>query len=84
MPYTKPIEHQLKNLFLEFVDHMQEEDAEELALRVIIELRKKGMILPNFSKAPKYILMMEMEETPQLQKLEKLLDNPEMNLNINM
>lgn len=76
------IEHELSELFFEFVVNIREEDADELALRVLNLLRQKGIIIPTFSTAPKYILMMELEDTPQIRELEERLNNPEYNLKI--
>lgn len=79
---TKKIKKELSALYSEFVDHITDDDADELALRTISLLRQNGLILPNFSSAPKYLLIMEMEETPELQKLEEKLNNPEYNLKL--
>lgn len=76
------IEYKLSEVISEFVDHIRDDDADELALRVMSVLRENGTILTKFTEAPKYILMLQLEETKEQQLIENKINDPERNLKI--
>lgn len=76
------LKQELSKMFYEHTDFIRREECDELALRTVLILRKHGTIITRFTESPKYILMLPMEETKEIQEFEKLLDDPEYNLKI--